>query len=67
VLIVFGKNDTLALTRPGEEEEELNFSGSSEKSAVFIPEAGHFLMFARTGSLFDFTMSAWLGSRLHAP
>jgi pimeloyl-ACP methyl ester carboxylesterase len=67
VLIVFGKNDTLVWTRPGEEEEERNFSGSSDKSAVFIPEAGHFLMFARAGSLIDFTMSAWLSSRFHAP
>lgn len=67
VLIVFGGNDTLIWTRQGEEEEERNFSGSSDKSTVFIPEAGHFVMFARTAPLFDSTMSAWLHSRFHAP
>ena len=63
VLIVFGNNDTLVWTRQGEEEEERNFSGSSDKSTVFIPETGHFLMFARTAPVFDSVMSAWLGSR----
>src|SRR5438105_10705049 len=63
VLIVFGNNDTLVWTRQGEEEEERNFSGSRDKSTVFIPKAGHFLMFARTAPVFDSVMSAWLGSR----
>jgi pimeloyl-ACP methyl ester carboxylesterase len=63
VLIVFGNNDTLVWTRQGEEEEERNFGGSPDKSTVFIPEAGHFPMFARTAQLFDATMSAWLSSR----
>jgi pimeloyl-ACP methyl ester carboxylesterase len=63
VLIVFGNNDTLVWTRQGEEEEERNFSRSPDKSTAFIPEAGHFVMFARTAPLFDSTMSAWLSSR----
>jgi pimeloyl-ACP methyl ester carboxylesterase len=64
VLIVFGNNDTLVWTRQGEEEEQGNFSGSKDKSTVFIPEAGHFVMFARTAPrVFDPTMSAWLSSR----
>ena len=64
VLIVFGNNDELVWTRQGEEEEERNFSGSPDKSTVFIPEAGHFVMFARTAPRwFDPTMSAWLSSR----
>jgi pimeloyl-ACP methyl ester carboxylesterase len=67
VLIVFGNNDTLVWTRQGEEEEERNFSGSSDKRTVFIPEGGHFLMFARTAPVFDSVMSAWLGSRFPAP
>src|SRR2546422_3072866 len=62
VLIVFGNNDTLVWTRQGEEEEERNFSRSSDKSTVFTPEAGHFPMFARTASRFDWTMSVWLSS-----
>lgn len=67
VLIVFGNNDTVVWTRQGEEEEEGNFSGSPDKSTVFIPEAGHFVMFARTAPAFDSVMSAWLGSRFPAP
>jgi pimeloyl-ACP methyl ester carboxylesterase len=67
VLIVFGDNDTLVWTRQGEEEEQGNFSGSSDKSTVFIPEAGHFVMFARTAPLFDSTMSGWLHSRFPTP
>jgi pimeloyl-ACP methyl ester carboxylesterase len=67
VLIVFGNNDTLVWTRQGEKEQEGNFTGSSDKSTVFIPEAGHFVMFARTARLFDYTMAEWLSSRFPAP
>jgi pimeloyl-ACP methyl ester carboxylesterase len=67
VLIVFGNNDTLVWTRKGEEEQEGDFSGSSDKSTVFVPNAGHFVMFARTAPLFDATMSGWLGSRFPTP
>jgi pimeloyl-ACP methyl ester carboxylesterase len=67
VLIAFGNNDTLVWTRQGEEEQEGNFSGSSDRSTVFIPEAGHFVMFARTAPLFDSTMSAWLDARFPKP
>src|SRR2546423_8380980 len=63
VLIVFGNNDTLVWTRQGEEEEERNFSGSPDQNTAFIPEAGHFTMFAVTAERFDSTMSAWLSSR----
>jgi pimeloyl-ACP methyl ester carboxylesterase len=63
VLVVFGDDDTLVWTRRGEEEEENNFSGSRDKSTVFIPEAGHFPMFARTAQKFDSTLSAWLSAR----
>jgi pimeloyl-ACP methyl ester carboxylesterase len=72
VLIVFGNNDQLVWTRQGEEEQQGDFSGSRDKSTVFIPEAGHFVMFARTAPLFDSTgfdstMSNWLGSRFPTP
>jgi pimeloyl-ACP methyl ester carboxylesterase len=67
VLIVFGNDDTLVWTRQGEEEEEGNFPRSPDKSTVFIPEAGHFPMFARTAQLFDSTISAWLSSRFPTP
>jgi pimeloyl-ACP methyl ester carboxylesterase len=62
VLIVFGNNDTLVWTRQGEEEEERNFSRSPDRSTVFIPESGHFVMFAKTAWLFDSTISIWLSS-----
>jgi pimeloyl-ACP methyl ester carboxylesterase len=65
LLIVFGNNETLVWTRQGEKEEERNFPGSTDKRTVFIPEAGHFLMFARTAPKFDSTISGWLGSRFH--
>src|SRR5436190_3311053 len=67
LLIVFGNNDALVWTRQGEEEEERNFSGSPDKSTVFISEAGHFPMFSRTAEKFDSTMSAWLRSRFSKP
>jgi pimeloyl-ACP methyl ester carboxylesterase len=67
VLIVFGDDDTLVWSRQGEEEQEGNFTGSSDKSTVFIPEAGHFVMFARTAPVFDAVISRWLGSRFAMP
>jgi pimeloyl-ACP methyl ester carboxylesterase len=63
VLIVWGNNETVVWTRQGEEEQQTDFSGSSDKSTVFIPEAGHFPMFEKTAPLFDGLMSGWLGSR----
>jgi pimeloyl-ACP methyl ester carboxylesterase len=67
VLVAFGDNDQLVWTRQGEEEQQGDFSGSSDKSTVFIPESGHFVMFARTAVLrpsgFDAVMSSWLSSR----
>jgi pimeloyl-ACP methyl ester carboxylesterase len=67
VLIVFGKSDTIVWTRQGEEEQERDFTGSPDKSTVFIRDAGHFVMFARTAPLFDKTMSTWLTSRFETP
>jgi pimeloyl-ACP methyl ester carboxylesterase len=67
VLIVFGDKDTLIWSRQGEEEEQGNYSGSSDASTVFIPEAGHFPMLERSAWRFDEAMSAWLGSRFPAP
>ena len=63
ILIVFGNNEHLVWSRQGEEEEERNFPSSHDKSTVFIPEAGHFLMFARTASDFDRAISRWLSAR----
>jgi pimeloyl-ACP methyl ester carboxylesterase len=63
VLIVFGENDELATSRQGQKEEEGDFSGSPDKSTVFISKAGHFVMFSRTASVFDETVSGWLSSR----
>ena len=63
VLIVFGENDQLVTSRQGQEEEEGVFSGSPDKSTVFISEAGHFVMFSRTAPLFYKALSEWLSSR----
>jgi pimeloyl-ACP methyl ester carboxylesterase len=67
VLIVFGNNDTLATSRQGQEEQAGDFTGSSDKTTVFIAKAGHFVMFAKTARVFYSTMSAWLSSRLETP
>jgi pimeloyl-ACP methyl ester carboxylesterase len=77
VLIVFGDNDEVVYERKGEEEQQGDFSGSRDKSTEFIPEAGHLVMFAKTGPLydstgfdstgFDSTMSKWLTSRFPMP
>jgi pimeloyl-ACP methyl ester carboxylesterase len=66
VRIVFGSNDVV-YERQGEEEQQGDFSGSRDKSTVFIREAGHLVMFARSARTFDKTMSAWLGSRFPMP
>lgn len=62
VLVVFGNNDTLVWDREGQEQQQDNF-GSSDKSTVFIPNAGHFPMFEKTAPLFRFAVSSWLDSR----
>jgi pimeloyl-ACP methyl ester carboxylesterase len=62
VLVVFGDEDTLIWTKQGEEQQQDNF-GSSDKSTVFIPNAGHFIMFERTAPKLRFAVSTWLGSR----
>jgi pimeloyl-ACP methyl ester carboxylesterase len=67
VLIVFGDKDRLIWSRQGEEEEQRNYSGSSDVSTVFVPEAGHFPMLERSVSRFDDAVSSWLGSRFPAP
>src|SRR3954469_7881589 len=60
-LIVFGDKNTLLWTRQGEEQQQDNF-GSSDKSTVFIANAGHFVMFEKTAPLFRASVSSWLDS-----
>jgi pimeloyl-ACP methyl ester carboxylesterase len=62
VLVVFGDNDTVVWSRQGEEQQQNNF-GSSDKGTVFIPRAGHFIMFEKTAHLFRSAVSSWLDSR----
>jgi pimeloyl-ACP methyl ester carboxylesterase len=62
VLVVFGDNDTLVWDREGQEQQQDNF-GSSDKSTVFIPNAGHFPMFEKTAPLFRSRVAEWLGTR----
>jgi pimeloyl-ACP methyl ester carboxylesterase len=64
VLVVFGDKDTLVWDRAGQEQQEDNY-GSSDKTTVFIPNAGHFVMFEKTASLLRLTVSDWLESRFH--
>jgi pimeloyl-ACP methyl ester carboxylesterase len=63
VLIVFGDKETLVWTRQGEEEQQGDFTGSNDKSTVFIPDARHFPMFERTVPQFYAVMSQWLSAR----
>jgi hypothetical protein len=60
---VFGDKETLVWTRQGEEEQQGDFTGSSDKSTVFVPEARHFPMFERTVPQFYAVMSQWLSAR----
>jgi pimeloyl-ACP methyl ester carboxylesterase len=62
VLVVFGDNDTLVWDREGQEQQQDNF-GSSDKSTVFIRNAGHFIMFEKTSWLLRSEVSKWLSSR----
>jgi pimeloyl-ACP methyl ester carboxylesterase len=63
VLVAFGDNDTLVWSRQGEEQQQSNY-GSTDKSTVFVPYGGHFLMFGRrSGPLLRSAVSSWLDSR----
>ena len=64
VLVVFGDKDTLVWDRAGQEQQQDNY-GSSDKTTVFIPNAGHFVMFEKTAPLLRSTVSVWLTSRFH--
>jgi pimeloyl-ACP methyl ester carboxylesterase len=63
VLIVCGNNDTLIWTRQGQEEQQSNYSGTSDVSTVFIEKAGHFLMLERTVPTLRAVVSSWLCER----
>src|SRR5256714_835158 len=52
VLIVFGANDTLVWTRQGQEQQQDNFTGTTDKTTVFVPRAGHFPMLEKTAPAF---------------
>ena len=62
VLIVFGANDTLVWTRQGEEQQQDNFTGTQDKTTVFVPNSGHFPMLERTASTFRNVISSWIVS-----
>src|SRR4051812_9128624 len=67
VLVAFGNNDTLVWTREGEEQQESNY-GSTDKSTVFVPYGGHFLMFGRrSGPRLRSAVSKWLDQRFRGP
>jgi pimeloyl-ACP methyl ester carboxylesterase len=60
VLIVFGDKDTLVWTRAGEEQQQDNYTGSSDRRTVFIPNAGHFPMLERTAPQLRAVLADWL-------
>jgi pimeloyl-ACP methyl ester carboxylesterase len=64
VMVVFGDKDTLVWDRAGEEQQAANY-GSSDKTTVFIPNAGHFIMFEKSVPLMRSAVSSWLDSRFH--
>jgi pimeloyl-ACP methyl ester carboxylesterase len=65
LLDVYGAEDTLVWSHSGEAQQQANF-GSSDKTTVFIPHAGHFPMFERSAPLFRTAISSWLDSRFRA-
>lgn len=62
VLIMFGNEKPLVWTREGQEEQEKNYTGTSDKETVFIPEAAHFAMLERTVPTAG-VVSSWLCKR----
>jgi pimeloyl-ACP methyl ester carboxylesterase len=60
VLVVFGADDTQIWTRQGEEEQQSNFTGSHDKTTIFVPDAAHFPMFERTAPQFRQDVASWL-------
>src|SRR5205823_6254144 len=60
VLVVFGADDIQLWSRQGEDEQANNFSGSHDKTTVYIPNAAHFPMFERSAPEFVKVMSSWL-------
>jgi len=62
LLDVYGAQDTLVWSHAGEAQQQDNF-GSSDKTTVFIPDAGHFPMFERSAPQFRNAISSWLDSR----
>lgn len=62
LLDLYGANDTHIWSHDGEQAQQNNF-GSKDKTTVFIPTAGHFLMFSRTAPIFRSVLSSWLDSR----
>ena len=60
VLFVYGAEDKQVITRQGQEAQQANFSGSKDKTTVFIPDAGHFPMFERSAPRFRHAIAEWL-------
>ena len=60
VLIVFGGRDTLVWSRQGERQQQQDFTGSSDRTTIFVPNAGHFPMLERTAPQFRQALSSWL-------
>jgi pimeloyl-ACP methyl ester carboxylesterase len=63
VLVVFGAEDTLVWTHQGEEQQQDNFTGSQDKTTVFVPAAGHFPMLEKTAPEFRNVIASWLAAR----
>jgi pimeloyl-ACP methyl ester carboxylesterase len=60
VLVVFGDKDTLVWSRDGERQQQQNFTGSADRTTIFVPNAGHFPMLDRSAPRFRQALSSWL-------
>jgi len=66
LLDVYGAEDTLVWSHSGEAQQQDNF-GSTDKTTIFIPDAGHFPMFERSAPAFRSAIASWLDSRFPGP
>ena len=60
VLVAFGAEDTLVWTRDGERAQQDEYTGSRDRTTLFVPRAGHFPMLERSAPEFRNALASWL-------